>query len=102
MKPKGFVAAASITSHTSTPSLSHTIAISLTSPMFTLRNVVSRILTSSAASVVDTGTRVSIAGAYSAVSTLRQVGVVPPSTLGVVAVFQLVVLGATRFWEHDE
>src|SRR2546421_6383961 len=54
MKPNGFVAAASITSHTLTPSLSHTIAISFTSPMFTLRNVFSRILTSSAASVEDT------------------------------------------------
>jgi len=62
MKPNGFVAAASITSHTLTPSLSHTIAISFTSPMFTLRNVFSRILTSSAASVEDTGTSRSIAG----------------------------------------
>ena len=62
MKPNGFVAAASITSQTSTPSLSHTIAISLTSPMFTLRNVFSRIFTSSAASVDVTGTSVSIAG----------------------------------------
>src|SRR2546422_4718735 len=61
MKPNGFVAAASITSHTFTPSLSHTIAISFTSPMFTLRNVFSRILTSSAASVDDTGTSRSIA-----------------------------------------
>ena len=50
MKPNGFVAAASITSHTSTPSLSQTIAISLTSPMFTLRKVFSSSLTSSAAS----------------------------------------------------
>src|SRR5258705_461849 len=62
MKPNGLVAAASMTSHTSTPSLSHTIAISLTSPMFTLRNVFSRILTSSADSVDDTGTSFSIAG----------------------------------------
>ena len=35
MKPNGFVAAASMTSHTFTPSLSQTIAISFTSPMFT-------------------------------------------------------------------
>jgi len=51
-----------VTSHTSTPSLSHTIAISFTSPMLTLRNVFSSSFTSSAASVVETGTRVSIAG----------------------------------------
>ena len=62
MKPNGFVAAASITSHTSTPSLSQTIAISLTRPMFTLRKVFSRILTSSAASGEETGTSVSMAG----------------------------------------
>ena len=62
MKPNGFVAAASITSQTSTPSLSQTIAISFTSPMFTLRNVFSSSFTSSAASVVETGTSVSIAG----------------------------------------
>ena len=62
MKPNGLVAAASITSHTSTPSLSQTIAISLTSPMFTLRKVFSSSFTSSAASVVETGTSVSMAG----------------------------------------
>src|SRR2546430_4455853 len=64
MNPNGLVAAASITSHTSTPSFSHTIAISLTRPMLTLRNVFSRILTSSAASVDETGTSVSMAGSY--------------------------------------
>src|SRR5437867_1422190 len=57
MNPNGLVAAASMTSHTLTPSLSHTIGIALTSPMFTLRNVFSRILTSSAASVDETGDR---------------------------------------------
>ena len=38
------------------------MAISLTSPMFTLRKVFSSSFTSSAASVVDTGTSVSMAG----------------------------------------
>ena len=51
-----------MTSQTSTPSLSQTMAISFTSPMFTLRKVFSSSFTSSAASVVDTGTRVSMAG----------------------------------------
>ncbi len=62
MNPKGFVAAASMTSHTSTPSLSQTMAISFTRPMFTERKVFSRSFASSAASGEDTGTRVSIAG----------------------------------------
>ena len=60
MKPNGFVAAASITSHTSTPSLSQTIAISLTIAMFTERNVFSSSFTSSAAPGDDTGTMVSM------------------------------------------
>ena len=62
MKPNGLVAAASMTSQTSTPSLSQTMAISLTRPMFTLRKVFSSSFTSSAASVVETGTSVSMAG----------------------------------------
>ena len=99
MKPNGFVAAASITSHTSTPSLSHTIAISLTSPMFTLRKVFSRIFTSSAASVDDTGTRCSIAGWYSAAATCRHAGVMPPTIFGVFRVFHLALPGSTRSGE---
>ena len=59
MKPNGFVAAASITSQTFTPSLSQTICISFTSPMFTERKVFSSSFTSSAVSVLDTGTIVS-------------------------------------------
>src|SRR3982750_271281 len=51
MKPKGFVAAASMTSQTLTPSLSQTIAISFTRPMLTERKVFSSSLTSSAVSV---------------------------------------------------
>ncbi|MEZ4409787.1 MAG: hypothetical protein R3A52_25435 [Polyangiales bacterium] len=56
MKPKGLLAAASMTSHTSRPSLLHITATSLTRPMFTARNVFSRSFTISAASVFDTGT----------------------------------------------
>ena len=59
MNPNGFVAAASMTSHTSTPSRSAMSAVSLTSPMFTARKVFSRILVSSAASADETGTMVS-------------------------------------------
>ena len=63
MKPNGLVAAASMTSHTSTPSLSQMIAISLTRPMFTMRKVFSSSLTSSAASGDETGTMRVDAGA---------------------------------------
>ena len=62
MNPKGFVAAASMTSQTSTPSLSHTIAISFARPMFTDRKVFSSSFASSAASGEETGTSRSIAG----------------------------------------
>jgi len=63
MKPNGLVAAASITSQTLTPSLSHMMAISLTSPMFTARKVFSSSLTISAARGEETGTTRSMAWA---------------------------------------
>ena len=56
MKPKGLVAAAATTSHTEIPSFLHMIANSLTSAMFTERNVFSNSLTISAVSGPDTGT----------------------------------------------
>ena len=56
MNPNGFVAAASMTSHTSMSSRPHNRAISFTSPMFTLRNVFSSSLTISATCGEDTGT----------------------------------------------
>ena len=55
MKPNGFVAAPSMISQTSSSSFSHMRAISLTSPMFTARNVFSSSLTISAACVLETG-----------------------------------------------
>ena len=61
MKPNGLVAAALTTSHTSMPSRSHISAISLTRPMFTVRNVFSSSFTISAACGELTGTIVSIA-----------------------------------------
>ena len=59
MKPYGFVAAASTTSHTSMPMRSVSIASSLTSAMLTERNMFSRSLVSSAASGLETRTSVS-------------------------------------------
>ena len=56
INPNGLVAAASITSQTSTFNRSHISAISFTRPMFTLRNVFSSNFTISAAWDEDTGT----------------------------------------------
>ena len=59
MKPNGFVAAASMTSQTSIPTSWQTIAISLTSAMFTWRKVFSSSFASSAARQDETGTTLS-------------------------------------------
>jgi len=56
MYPNGFVAAASITSGRSMPSWWANMAISLTSAMFTCRNVFSSSLVSSASRVPATAT----------------------------------------------
>jgi hypothetical protein len=56
MKPKGLVAAASTTSHTSIPVSWHNMASSFTRATFTCRNVFSRSLASSAARQEDTTT----------------------------------------------
>ncbi len=58
MKPNGFVPAASMTSHTSMSRAWHIWAISLTSAMFTARNVFSSSFTISATRVELTGTTV--------------------------------------------
>ena len=55
MKPKGLVAAASMTSQTSMPIRSQSSFSSLTSAMFTERKVFSKSLASSATRVDDTG-----------------------------------------------
>ena len=61
MKPKGFVAAASMISHTSRSRRLHINAISFTSAMLTLRKVFSRSLTISAVRLEETSTTVSMA-----------------------------------------
>ena len=96
MKPNGFVAAASITSHTSTPSLSHMIAISFASPMFTERKVFSSNFDNSAVSALDTSTTLSMHTRYSAAATSVQAGVTPPTTLGVLPVWNRGLPGSTR------
>ena len=69
IKPNGLVAAASITSHTSTPRRSHMIASSLTRPMLIMRKVFSSSFAISAASAEETVTTVLIAPSYQAVAT---------------------------------
>src|SRR6266571_4822730 len=78
MNPNGFVPAASITSHTSSPSRSHIRATSLTSPMLTLRKVFSRSFTISAARVlVERPRHVPAVGGHSPDDLRGVAGVVP-------------------------
>ncbi len=86
MKPKGLVAAASITSQVSRPRRAHMSATSLTRPTLTARKVFSSSLTISALSVDDTGTSVSMKLPYIARASARLTGEIAPSTLGVLRV----------------
>ncbi len=99
MKPKGFVAAASITSQTSTCKRSHMIASSFTSPILIIRKVFSRSFAISATSQVETGTIVSSAWSYQAAATSPQSSVIPPMTFGVLMVVQSSRPGSTRSGE---
>src|SRR5678815_5461657 len=96
MKPNGLVAAARITSHTSMFILLHMSAISLTSPMFTLRNVFSRSFTVSATRAFETGTTVVSEDEYNATAISVQAGVTPPTTFGVFLVLKRGLRGSTR------
>ena len=99
MYPNGLVAAASMTSHTSTPMRSHSMAVSLTSAMFTLRKTFSRILVISATSGLETGTSESNARPYTATTLSVHRGVSPPTTFGVLRVVQSSRPGSTRSGE---
>src|SRR6185312_16123329 len=101
MNPNGFVAAASITSHTLTPNLSQITAISLTRPMLIMRNVFSSSLVSSAASGELTGTTSSMNSSYTCSPNFVQRSVMPPSTLGVFLVCQRPLPGSTRSGEKQ-
>ena len=78
------------------PSLSEMTAISFTRPMFTARNVFSRIFASSATSGDDTSTTWSITSAYSATARWWQLFVRPPTILGVFATPHVGLAGSTR------
>ena len=100
INPKGLVAAASITSHTSTPRRSHIKASSLTKPMLIMRKVFSSNLAISATSVEETGTTLSSAWLYQVEETSVHVSVIPPITLGVFLVVQSSRPGSTRSGEN--
>ena len=85
MNPNGLVAAASMTSHTSMPSLLHIMASSFAMPMFTARKVFSSSLTISAVAGDDTGITCDHFE-YRAVASRVQAGVTPPITFGMLAV----------------
>src|SRR5229473_2252659 len=80
MKPNGFVAAASITSHGSTPIVRQATASSLASAMFTLRNVFSSSLAVSATRGLEASNTEPVIARYStATNHLRDVcGGEPP------------------------
>ena len=82
MKPNGFVAAASMTSHTSRPIRSHSRASWLTNAMLTLRKTFSRSFASSAASGEDSSTTWSLMQRRSAAARVVAVGVMPPTRRG--------------------
>src|SRR3990172_9728804 len=81
MKPNGFVAAASMTSHTSMFMRSQSCASSLTSAMLTDRKMFSRSFVSSAASGDETGWTTSIADEYSSTAAAVDASSIPPTTL---------------------
>ena len=84
MKPNGFVAAASITSHTSTPSLSQTIAISLTmADVHRAERVLEQLDQLRRLRATTPGTMVSMQLSYSAVASSVHAAVMPPTTFGV-------------------
>src|SRR5215212_1264878 len=100
INPNGLVAAASITSQTSTLRRSHIIANSLTSPMLIIRNVFSSSFAISAASAELTACTVLIAPSYQVEATSPQASVIPPTTLGVLIVVKSSRPGSTRSGEN--
>src|SRR3977135_4640689 len=99
MNPKGLVAAASITSHGSTPILRQTNANSFASAMFTLRNVFSRSLEVSATRGLDTSNTLEVTFRYIAAASREHAAVTPPTTLGMQAVVNFLFPGSTHTGE---
>ena len=99
MKPKGLVAAASITSQTLMSMPSHISAISFTRPMLIMRKVFSSSFTISATRVLLTGTTFCSACEKKTLPISVQAGVMPPTTLGVFEVWYTGLPGSTRSGE---
>ena len=96
MNPNGLVAAASMTSQTSTPIRSHSSASWLTRAIFTLRKTFSRSLASSAASGELSSTTLSLMWRRRAAARVVGADVVPPTRRGTVFVALAGSPGLTR------
>ena len=100
MNPYGLVAAASITSQMSICMRSQSIASSLTSAMFTARNVFSRSFVSSATRADETGwTWPSVTTWSAAVASAVLSASIPPTTLGVFSIVYVLFPGSIRSGE---
>ncbi len=100
MKPNGFVAAASITSHGSTPIFRHAKASSLARAIFTLRNVFSSNFAVSATRGLDTSNTRAVTCRYSAAASSVHAPLTPPTTFGMFAVVNRLLPGSTRSGEN--
>ena len=94
IKPKGFVAAALITSQAFMPNFSHIIATSLAKPILIALNVFSSNFTISAVSVELTVTTSLIIFEYSSLPTSEHFSLIPPITFGVLLVLKILFPGS--------
>ena len=100
MKPKGLVAAASITSQMSMPMRMPSIFSSFTSAIFTQRKMFSSSLVISAACVELTGTTLATICAYSDAAARPEGGFTPPTTFGICARPYCLLPGSSRSGEN--
>src|SRR5579875_2270276 len=97
MKPKGLVAALSITSQISMPILWHSSLSSFTSAIFTQRKIFSSSLVISAARVELTGTTRATICAYRLAAAFPLAPFTPPTTFGICARPKCLLPGSSRF-----
>ena len=100
MKPYGLVAAASITSHTSSPRRRHISATSLARPMLMARKVFSSSFTISALWLDETGTTRSKIVWKTRTASSVQSGVSPPTTFGTSRTANFLLAGSMRSGEN--
>jgi hypothetical protein len=99
MNPKGLVAAASSTSHTSRPMRSSSTLSSFTSAMLTALNTFSKSLAASATSTLDTRCTRAMACAYNARASSPESAQVPPTSLSISRVLSAPGAGFSRSGE---